>query len=118
MVSDMQYREHGVTFINDGTNINIHKRGCADIKRDARRAFYADDGGWDATIRDFHDAVLEVYGPNAGSYFVECGYTMLDWEDYGHDIVVKPCCGSISYNIPTITDDDRAERYGDDREEV
>lgn len=111
----MKYREHDVVIVNTGDTMNAHKPGCRDILRDEN---YSGNPSWPATIRDYHDLVLEIYGPNSGSYFRECGYTMLDWDQWGADIQIMPCAGSIAYNIPTITDDDRAERYGDDREDV
>ena len=117
----MKFREYDVVITSpscgDGI-MRVHGPGCRDIERDLMTPFGKDEHGrWPATVRDFHDVVLEVYGPNSGSYFRECGMTMLDWAGFGADIHVMPCVGPLPYDLP-ISDDDRAERYGDDRGDV
>jgi hypothetical protein len=98
----------------DGGQIIVHKAGCRDIDRDRRR-FHASVEP--TIVRDIHDIVLDIYGPNSGSYFAEQGLTIEDWAEYFVDIDIKPCVKGLPYDIAEITTDDRAARYGDDRED-
>lgn len=109
----MKYRERDVVIVYHG-DITAHRPGCRDIARQVERSHGT---WWEATVRDFHDLVLAIYGPNCGSFFHECGNTMLDWAQYGEGIHVAPCVGQLTYDITTITADDRAARWGDDRGE-
>lgn len=104
--------------VNHG-DLTVHRPGCRDIERQCGIGAGFQSGHWwdESGIRDFHDIVLAIYGPNAGSFFAECGDTMLDWEQHGGSINVAPCVGALSYDLPGISDDDRALRWGDDRGE-
>lgn len=111
----MRYRERVVVIVNHG-DMTAHKPGCRDIERQCAggRAHWWTETG----IRDFHDVVLAVYGPNAGSFFRECDDTMADWEQHAGYIHVAPCMGGLSHDITGISADDRALRWGDDRGET
>ncbi len=83
----------------------VHAEGCAHLKRGYLRRAIAQRDGFVVEVRSQHDAVDEVYGPQAGSFYLESG-TMVDgelvpasWEDgYVQDFYFAPCVKDLPYD--------------------
>jgi hypothetical protein len=77
----------------------IHKEGC----RDTTRAALLGDQVWNVEADTMKGIVNDSYGPEAGSFYEECGYIPgtpeFDnaWRDYVHDFRVMPC---VKHKIP------------------
>jgi hypothetical protein len=73
--------------------LQIHKHNCRDTARV--------DHKWDVESGDLRGIVEDTYGPAAGSFYEEAGYTPgtpeydRAWQDYTHDFRVMPCAGRI-----------------------
>jgi hypothetical protein len=76
-----------VTAVNQGTgSINIHRPGCADIKRTSRGSSV-----WDIEVTEgLKDIVMDIYPPS------DFEYDEAEWEGQSGDIEIMPCCPSLT----------------------
>lgn len=69
-----------LTLINRGTGaVEVHRRGCRDVRRDAHGASV-----WDVLAHTERDCVLDVYPPS------DFDYDPADWADF-NDLKYAPC---------------------------
>lgn len=83
----------------------VHAEDCAHLKRGYLRRAIAQRDGFVVDVRSQHDAVDEVYGPQAGSFYLESGKLVdgklvpATWEDgYVQDFYFAPCVKDLPYD--------------------
>lgn len=70
----------------------IHKNGCADLKKVNRYDCY------EVEAESLKDIVMDTFGPEAGSFFEEAGLDPHDptaWKHYVGEFRVLPCVGRL-----------------------
>lgn len=104
--------------MNDRTGtFDIHKAGCRDVTRSGKYEQYGAEPIV-YTVSDELDCLLAVYGPACGSYFNEMGLTIEDVcerDAYAGNTNVCACAAALPDRWSSITVDERAARWGDDR---
>jgi hypothetical protein len=73
---------------------HVHAAGCQDVKR--KRIYQSWELQWDVEneieVSSLSEIVFDAYGPHAGSYFEEGGYTEEEGvKAYASDFKVFPC---------------------------
>jgi len=95
---------------------DVHKAGCRDVVRGKYELHGQPPHVY--TVSDELDCLLAVYGPACGSYFNEMDLTIEDVCErgaYAGNTNVVSCAAALPDKWGSITVDERAARWGDDR---
>lgn len=83
-----------VTVVNTSKGLTVHHAACADLQKAAN--LMADRWGLEAdTLRE---VVEDTYGPQAGSFYAEQGFSADDpdaWESFAGEFRVMGCAAGL-----------------------